>query len=164
MKRALVTTAAVLAFSIGAAFNAAAQSTETFMLVPNIAGQATETGFHDWIGVVSVSQNFTGVKGSACTVVITKGLDQAGPKLWAAAVTGQTLGEVKIDITRPTEGGLSLLYELVLANTVVTAISSSPSQLSEQLTLLGTGATLRYFPQAADGTPLPFVASTIACK
>jgi type VI protein secretion system component Hcp len=165
MKRVLVATAATLTMSVGFPFSAAAQSTETFMLVPGIPGQSVNEAFKDWIEVSSVAQSFTGGRNTACTVVAGKFLDPAGPKLWAAAVTGQVLGDVKIDITRPSgEVPNVVLYELVLTNTLVTAINSTPSALTEQVTLAGSTATLRYFPRSSTGGVLPVVQSTITCK
>lgn len=159
-------TVATLAFAVlllGAA-HAQAQSS-AYMNVPGVDGDSTSDRYKDWIELMSVAQSFTGQKGSnACAVHVTKPLDRSGPKLWAAAVTGQVFPEVRIEIVHATAENQQRFYELILGNAVVSSISSTPSALVEQLAMTGTTATLRYYPQSPSGELMAPVSSTITCK
>jgi type VI protein secretion system component Hcp len=96
-------------------------------------------------------------------VEVTKGLDRSGPPLWAAAVTGTTFTDIKIEITRAAAKPVRF-YELTLANAKVRAISSMPSSLAEQVTITGTAATLKYYPQNPDGSLGAPVTATVDCS
>ncbi len=67
---------------------------ETFMLVPGISGGSRDAHHPGWIDVVSLRQSWSAAakKRESCEIEIVKGLDKAGPRLWAAAVLGQALG------------------------------------------------------------------------
>ena len=135
-----------------------AQSTSAFMLIPGIPGDSTTRNYENWIPVASVQQSFSGARrANPCTVDVTKLLDRSGPLLWAAAVTNQTFTEITIDILK-TGGDQYRFYQLTLTNAMVQAITSAPSSLNEQLTLTGTAATLKFFPQLGDGRPGPAAA------
>ena len=154
------TALALCVFGMG---SAAAQTTDTYMLVPGIKGESTHVVYKDWIEVFSLSQSFTGNKNStACTVNIAKPLDRSGPPLWTAAVSGETFNEVRIDILRAGELAQKF-YELTLTNARIVAINSSPAERIESLTISGNTATLKYFRQKADGSlDLP-IEATVNC-
>lgn len=78
----------------------AAAQADAFMYIANIPGESTDDAHKDWINVISLTQSFdAGTKSlSACGDGIEKGLDKAGPLLWLAAVTGQRLGEVRVEV------------------------------------------------------------------
>lgn len=163
MKQIALSGVLAIALSIGGVRSAVAQ-TSTFMLVPNIAGDSTDAHHARWIEVFSITQSFNSAnKANACTVVAAKGLDRSGPLLWAAAATGQIFAEIRIDIQR-SGGDQQRFYELVLTNATIAAITSMPTSFTEQLTLSGASATLRYFPQNPDGSIATPVVSTVNCK
>jgi type VI secretion system secreted protein Hcp len=165
MKQVLSVVVLSVAASLVAAPRAAAQSTSAFMLVPGIPGDSTNDRHKDWIDVSSVTQNFVaGAKNTgACTVNVTKALDRSGPLIWGAAVTGQIFTEIRIDIIR-TGGEQQRVYDVTLTNAVVTAITSKPTDLNEQVTLSGSAATLRFYPQNPDGSVGAPVTSSVSCK
>jgi type VI protein secretion system component Hcp len=147
------------------ASSAAAQTTDTFMLVPGIPGDSTSDRHANWIVVYSVVQNFdSGLRNpGSCTVAVAKGLDRSGPPLWAAAVTGTTFPQITIEITKAS-GTPVRFYDLILTDAKVTTISSSPSVLAEQLTIAGTKATLKYYPQNPDGSIGSPISATVDCS
>ncbi len=163
MKTTLLTGLFVAAICVLGARTAAAQ--DAFLLVPGIPGDSTQVRYEDWIEVVSLSQGFDGsAKGpSACTVLVGKPLDKAGPLLWAAAVTGQTFASIQIDIVRGSDKPVKY-YELTLNNVRVSSINTQPLDLGETLSLQGTSATLKFFPQKADGSLDTPVTATAICK
>ena len=163
-----ITFTAVLAFALATfgADNAAAQTqTQTYMLIVGIPGESTDDRHKDWIEVLSLSQNTTADKSDngACSVSLAKSLDRSGPLLWAAAVSGTNVGDVRIEITRGGEDR-QRFYELTLTNAFVTSLSATPNSLLEQLTLAGDSARLRYFPQKADGTLDAPIVATVKCR
>jgi type VI secretion system secreted protein Hcp len=165
MKRILGSAVLTLVFFVSATGSADAQTTDTFMLVPGIEGESADARHQNWIDVLSLSQSFTTDKkgGSACGVSLSKRLDKAGPPLWGAAVTGRVFDEIRIEVIR---AGITPLkvYEVILTNATVTSITSTPTELSEHLTLVGSSATLRYYPQRPDGSVGPPVVSNITCS
>ena len=164
MKQVAVSGILAIALSIGGVQSAVAQ-TSTFMLVPNIAGDSTELQHVRWIEVFSITQSFnSATKANACTVLVAKGLDRSGPLLWAAAATGKIFPEIRIDILKTTGDNAPRFYELILTNATISAITSMPNSFAEQLTVTGTSATLRYFPQNPDGSITPPIESTVTCK
>ena len=150
-----------------AATTVASAATDTYMLVPGIAGGSVDSKHAGWIDVLSLSQGWAGIKkGSSCDVSIVKDLDIAGPRLWGAAVTGQVLGDIRIEVlhsgAEPTK-----LYEIRLTNARILNITTSGSSggsFVESLTLTSDTATLSYYPQRADGSIGPPVTTTIACN
>ena len=143
----------------------AAAQANTFMYIANIPGDSTDDGHKDWINVSSLTQDFDAASksASACGGAISKGFDKAGPLLWLAAVTGQRLGEVRIEVIRNAGDERPKLYELKISNARISTISSSPSELSESLQLLGDSATLTYFVQNNTG-PSTGISTTVTCK
>ena len=164
MKRLLSVGILAIAVSIAGSLNAAA-ATLTFMTIPGISGESTYQGYEQAIELSSITQSFAaGAKpNGACSVSVSIGLDRSGPLLWAAAVTGQVFTDVRIDILKTGVEPLRF-YSLTITNASVVAITSNPNLLTETLTLVGTSATLSYYPQKPDGSIGPPVTSTITCK
>jgi type VI protein secretion system component Hcp len=162
MKKLLLTGLVMVAVIVLGSRTAAAQ--DAFLLVPGIPGGSQHIHYENWIEVVTLAQGFdSAVKGaSACTVVVGKGLDKAGPLLWAGAVSGQTFASIQIDIVRAVDA--AKYYELTLNNVVISQVNTQPLDLLETLTLRGTAATLKFFPQKADGTLDAPVTATASCK
>jgi type VI secretion system Hcp family effector len=144
---------------------AIAQTVTGFMKVPNIPGESKVKGYENQIAVFSVTEKFDGAAKNVnpCSIDVTKGLDKAGPLLFIAAVTGQNLGQVQIDIVSLGDT-IRTLYRLVLSDTHVVAITSTPEQLTENLTVQGDSITLTYFPVDTSGAALPPVSGTANCK
>jgi type VI protein secretion system component Hcp len=163
MKKRLLTGVLMVAWFVLGAKAAAAQ--DAFLLVPGIPGGSQHIHYENWIEVATLAQGFdTAVKGAnACTVIVGKGIDKSGPLLWAAAVTGQTFPSIQIDIVRP-GGAAQKYYELTLNNVALLQINTQPLDLLETLTLRGTSATLKFFPQKADGSLDAPVTATASCK
>jgi type VI protein secretion system component Hcp len=164
MKEMFSVAVLTIACFIPAAPSTAADTT-TLLIIPGIPGESHLVGYENAIDVYSITQSFAvGSKAAAaCTVAVTKGIDRSGPLLWAAAVTGQTLPEVRVDILRAGDVPLRF-YTLTLTNANVVSITSSPSTLTESLTLAGASATISYYPQRPDGSLGPPVTSTATCK
>jgi len=141
--------------------------TQTFALVPGIPGSSTDEHHAGWIEVASLSQGLsTAKKGTACDVFLGKQLDIAGPRLWLAAVTGQTFGEIRIEVVKTGEMPLKF-YEVRLQNARVTNIStagSSGGDFFESVGLTGTSMTLSFYPQKPDGTLDTPVTTNIPCN
>ena len=163
MKRALLLgLGAYTAFVLSA--SPASAQTDAFMLVPGIPGNSQDARHAHWIEVISVSQSFDSAKRrTACTVAIGKGLDSAGPKLWAAALTATIFNEITIELIRA-GGTRQKYYDLKLTNARVTLMTSTPLTFLENLTLVGQSATLSYYPQNPDGSLAPPVTSTVNCS
>jgi type VI secretion system Hcp family effector len=146
--------------------NAFAQSTESFMFIPGVPGDAIADRYENWIDVFSVLQSLdaSGRKGSACSLSITKGIDSAGPRLWLAAVTGQVFAQIQLDVLRAGGDRQSKFYEVTLNNARITGISTTPDSLREQASLTAETMTLKVTPQSADGRPRDPVSATISCR
>jgi type VI secretion system Hcp family effector len=135
------------------------------MLIASIPGNSVDEAHHGWIDVFSLTQSFdASVKSSACGAAISKGFDKAGPPLWLAAVTGQRLGDVRIEVIRPGERRTKF-YELKILNARISAINSEPSILAESLQLVGDGATLTYYENdPVTGNSVATPPANITCK
>jgi type VI protein secretion system component Hcp len=143
---------------------AAAQLTDTFMLIPGIAGDSVDEAHRSWINVLSLTQSYEGNRStSTCGATVTKGFDRSGPPLWLAAVTGQRFLEIRLEVVRSSVDR-TRFYELRISNPRITAISSMPSNLSESLQIVGDSATLTFWPQNEFGAPLPPVTATVTCR
>lgn len=144
-----------------------AQTTATFMQVPGIPGSAIEAHHIGWIDVLSLRQSWPISKDkSFCAVEVGKWLDIAGPRLWAAAVTGRQFPDNVVEIQRGGEGSAKL-YELHLRDAQITAIvsSSAPGSFpSESVTITPTRMDVSFYPQNADGSVCHPITTSIACK
>ena len=153
---------ALAVFLIGLDGGISAAQTNTFMRVPGINVSSTAERYKDAIDVVSLRQSWTAGKTTACQIEVVKGLDIAGPLLWAAAVTGQVFGEIVVDVTK-TVGDQARFFQLKLNNAQIAGIVTSPSTLGETVALSAQTATLTFWPQRIDGELGPPVTSTVAC-
>jgi type VI secretion system Hcp family effector len=145
---------------------AASAQSETFMFVPGIPGDSTDANHKDWIVVSSLRQTWDVAtkKQSSCQVEIVKGLDIAGPRLWAAAVMGQVFTEIRIEVMRTGAGGLTKEYDLRLSNAQITSILTAGSlTFAETVTVTAAGMNLTFYPQNPDGTLGTPVTTSIAC-
>lgn len=149
MNRMSFTAILAVALSILGTHSVAAQTTQAFMRVPGIPGDSETDGREDWIDVLSVAQLFTGAekKTGACTVSVTKALDRSTPLLFAAASTGQIFPDVVIEIVGSSEPEARPFYVLTLSDALISSISLSPTDSTENLTFTGESATLRYLPR-----------------
>ena len=168
MTRTCVRSFVAITMLIGAALPAHAQSqTQTFMLVNGgaIPGDSTVDAYRNWIDLYSITHALapSGKAANACIIDVGKGIDSAGPRLWAAAVAAQNLGPVQIDI-RKAGGDPFKFYEILLTNARVTSIVSMPDQFLERLTLTGDAVTVKFIAQNAQGQLLPPVTTTVNCK
>jgi type VI secretion system secreted protein Hcp len=155
-----------LGLALGMAVLPARAATSTYMHVPGIPGEATEFRHPGWIELSSVTQSLVGrASNPQCTLTVTKHLDIAGPRLWMAAVTGQNLGQVQIDLIAPVREAAATYYRIVLNNARITTISTagSGSAPTEQLSISTSSVTLSYWPQLADGSLGAPVTQTFSC-
>lgn len=168
--------AAVSVLALGAALlgvpSVSAQTWTTYMLVPNIRGSSIDDRHVNWIDVTSLTQTLEQTRTldrairerKACGVEVVKSLDVSGPLLWAAAVTGQTFDQVRIEVVRA-GGNQFRIYEIKLINAYITGISTTGSSTyAEKLTLHAESAVLTFFPQRPDGSPDTPVTATFACN
>jgi type VI secretion system secreted protein Hcp len=140
--------------------------TDTFMLVPGIKGSSTDDRHKEWIDVVSLSHTLEPAKGRPqCTLAVVKGLDNSGPLLWAAAVTGQVFGQIQIDVTAGSEKAREVFYQVKLNNATVTTVSTNVGSgaFSEVVTLAAGSVELLFFPQRTDGSLGTPVKSSFTC-
>jgi type VI protein secretion system component Hcp len=160
-------TACVLAIGVSViGVDRAWAQTQTFMLVPGIAGGSVDARHSNWIDVLSITQTLesNGKRGSSCELQVAKSFDIAGPPLWAAAVTGQVFPEIRVEVVKLGEDRV-LLYEIKLGNARVSTISTSVAgAFAETLALVADTATLSVFPQKPDGSTGPPVSATVSCK
>ena len=94
MKTSMVVALLIVTLSpLVPARTAAAQTFDTFLLVPGINGSSTDDRHRNWIDVLSLSQALVPLETKklsvTCNVGLAKNLDVAGPPLWAAAANGQ---------------------------------------------------------------------------
>ena len=170
--RRLLTFAIVLAGTLGGAIDASAQ--RAFLDIPEIPGDSVVEDFEGWIDVISIRQTTTATakKSAACDVSVVKGLDSAGPALWAAAASGMTFSEMTIVVLKsgvaPGSGGLvaRTLYEIRLSNARIGSVQSTAgaTDSSETVSLLPQNVVITFFPQNPDGTPGTPVPQSYSCQ
>ena len=135
------TSALVLWATLGLASTASAQ--RAFLDIPEIPGDSVVEGFEGSIDVMSIRQNTAGTakKSAACDVSVVKGLDSAGPALWATAASGLTLSEMVIVVLRNSPDTVVKLYEIRLSNVRIGSVQSTvgATDSSETVTLLPQG-------------------------
>ncbi len=172
-KQRSISLTVLLALSVvGIALNAttAAAQTSIFMKVDGITGSSTDPKHVGWINIASLGQSAsnplsttTGGAGAgkvvgACDVEVLKGLDAAGPLLWAALFTGNHISNVFAEVwmTRPT-GDQVKVYELRLLNVRLTNITAASAvTFAETVRMTGERihlSVITYSPTgAASGT------------
>ena len=141
-----------------------AQTVTGFMKVPSIPGDSNSEGHENEIRLFAVTQHFDASVRTTnpCVVTIAKPLDKAGPLLFVAAVTGQNLGSVKIDLVVSGAEATNTFYTIFLTNTRVVAITSTPHSLVENLTMMGDSITLTFEPRT--GPTGSKVVGTASCR
>jgi len=145
---------------------AASAQDQTFMLVPGVRGSSVDAHHEGWIDVMSLRQswNATAKKHNACEIEIGKGLDVAGPRLWAAAVTSQLFPEIRIEVWGGSSEARAKIYEIRLGNAHLTGIVTSGEQtFAESVTISATSLNLSFFPQNRDGSAGTPVTTAVAC-
>jgi type VI secretion system secreted protein Hcp len=165
VKKVLKAVLLVLGFVGATGVGEAMAATDTFMLVPGIKGSSTDDRHKEWIEVASLSQSLQADKRHPqCTLTVLKGLDNAGPLLWAAAVAGQVFGQIQIDVRSGGERS-DVFYQVKLQNATVTSISTSISSgtFGEVITLGAGSVQLLFFPQKADGSLDTPITSSFTC-
>jgi type VI protein secretion system component Hcp len=139
----------------------AAQTPQTFLLIPGIQGSSLDAGHRNWIDVVSLAQTLN--ESHQCSLEVMKALDVAGPLLWGAAVAGQTFAEVRIDVTTVQEQPITF-YQILLQNAHITSISTiGNGGYVERVTLDASVVTLRFRRQNPNGSFGAFITSTFSC-
>jgi type VI secretion system secreted protein Hcp len=166
MTRTLAVSVLAMGLLLGVAADAAAQVSNTFMFVPGIPGESTDEKHRDWIDILSVSQAWApdARKDNPCVIHVMKRLDVAGPKLWAAAITGQIFPQIKIEIARA-GGDLQTYYEITLTGAFITSVTTTGYDVfAESLSLSAPTVTLSYRRQKPDGSLEPPVTATLQCN
>jgi type VI secretion system (T6SS) effector Hcp len=97
---------------------------------------------------------------NVCSLAVIKSLDRAGPRLWAADVTGQPFNQIQVDIVTQTDRPTKL-YEILLINARVTGIKTSVSfgERLEDLTIVAESISLKFFPD--NGQP---IIASVSCR
>jgi len=155
--------------SLGASQPAAAQSFNTFLLIPGVPGSSLDERHKNWIDVLSLSQGLAPIDPKkllvACNLTVVKSLDVAGPLLWFAAASGQVFPDTTIEVAKA--GGTQVVFYVIrLANTKIASIQTivkADAFPVEQLVLSPESATLEMREQRPDGTLGATVSRTIAC-
>jgi type VI secretion system Hcp family effector len=140
----------------------------TFMLVPNIPGSSQDARHQNWIDVSSLRQTWPTASdrkdAAGCAIEVVKTLDVSGPRLGAAAVTGQVFGEIRIEVANQGEND-QVYYKITLTNAFISQISTDGSNVfAESLTLGASAVTLSFAEQNPDGTLRPPVVTTVSCS
>ena len=155
-----------------------ASATEYFVMhVPGIPGSSMVRA--DWIDVSSFSGTAVAPasNGSArvlqsstnpCQITVLKRLDIAGPRLWAATVTGQTFRTVEIQVLAPESTTQYSPYDIMLTNAQITSVSDSGTTdggwPAETVTFKAASLTLAFTPLNDDGYAGTPVTTTFACN
>ncbi len=155
----------------------ASATDQLLMHVPGIPGSSAVRA--DWIDLFSFSgtavapaSNGTarGTQSSTqpCQITVLKQLDIAGPRLWAATVTGQTFKTVELQVLQGTgTPTTNLIYDILLTNAEITAVADSGASSefpTESVTFKAASLTLAFTPQNDDGSPGTPVTTTFACN
>jgi type VI protein secretion system component Hcp len=155
---------------------AASAADQIFMLVPGIPGSSQVSGRTGWIDVLAFSGATTAPGTSTktalpgqppplpCQISVSKQLDIAGPRLWAATVTGQTFATIDIQVVKV--GAIPVvIYDILLTNAQITSISDSGSSEfpTENLSFKATTVSLSFAQQNADGSAGTPVTSSFKC-
>jgi type VI protein secretion system component Hcp len=153
-------------FVVAASQDAFAQG-QSFLFVPGIPGSSVDNQHANWIDVHSVTQHVEGrgtTTRTLCEIRVYKGLDIAGPALWAAAVTGQAFaGDVRVETVR--QPSRQRFYEIKLENAKVFSISSFIDSLSgESVVFKAEAVTVTIWQQRPDGTIGAPVSATASCR
>jgi type VI protein secretion system component Hcp len=155
----------------------ASAADQLLMHVPGIPGSSqTRAG---WIDVTSFSGDAVAPSTSngngrslqsstlPCEVTVMKPLDIAGPRLWAATVTGQTFSTVELQVVQAT-GVVTpyVFYDILLKNAQITSVSDSGTNEfpTETISFKSAEVTLAFTPQNDDGSPGTPVTSTFSCN
>jgi type VI secretion system Hcp family effector len=132
----------LLALSVAVvALNAApaAAQTSTYMKVDGITGSATDPRHIGWINIASLGQSASmpvqasslggtsaGHVVGACDVEVLKGLDAAGPLLWAALFAGKHIPTVTIEVWMTTTAGNQVkVYDVKLTDVLIASINAA---------------------------------------
>lgn len=139
-----------------------AQTLDTFMHIDGIVGDSTAVRHEGDIVLTSYSQSF-GTK-NCSRVIAVKSLDRASPALISRAAGNILIPSVIISIVKPGANPLEFFkatLETVLIERV--DLNDDGTRLAEQLVLKPRNIRIEYRPQAADGSLLPPILSTIDC-
>ncbi len=155
----------------------ASATDQLLMNVPGIPGGSQVRA--GWIDVFSFSGTAIAPASNAsarapqsstqpCQITVLKQLDIAGPRLWAATVTGQTFSTVELQVLQAT-GVLTprLVYDIMLTNAQITGVSDSGASgefPTESVTFKAASLTLAFTPQNDDGSPGTPTTTTFACN
>jgi type VI protein secretion system component Hcp len=160
--------ALVVAFACVAGFAEDALAQRAFLQIPAIPGESVVEGYVGWIDVLSVRQNTAAAarKSIACDVSVVKGIDSAGPALWATAAGGLAVPEMLIVVVREGGDALVKLYDVRLTNVRITGVQATAgaADSSETVTLLPQGVTITYDPQLPTGSQGTPVSQTFSCQ
>ena len=158
----------------------ASATDQLLMHVPGIPGGSVARA--DWIDLFSFSGTAVAPpsNGSArvlqalqssaqpCQITVLKQLDIAGPRLWAATVTGQTFNTIELQVLQATGSiTIRLIYDIMLTNAQITAVSDSGASgefPTESVTFKAASLTLAFTPQNDDGSSGTPVTTTFACN
>ena len=181
LKQRVISLAVALSISaIGIALVPATASAQitTFMQVPGIAGSSTDAKHPGWISVVSLVQSMSSKTRTAASagasapatvcgeIEIVKGLDNAGPNLWGAILSGRPFDRITIEVMVPRPNGDTMkIYEIRLSNVAFTSITTTQnsSAFAETVTLKAQTVQLTSFGLNANGTPAMPVSNTLQC-
>ncbi len=153
----------------------ASATDQLLMHVPGIPGSSVARA--DWIDLFSFSGTAVAPasNGSArvlqsstqpCQITVLKQLDIAGPRLWAATVTGQTFSTVEIQVLASGGPTARLVYDILLTNAQITGVSDSGASEfpTESVSFKAASLTLAFTPQNADGSSGTPITTTFACN
>jgi len=142
----------------------------SYLGIPTIPGESTDTAHANQITVLSWSLGTTGPGGGqGCgsntgpggqgaggqTLTIVKGIDKATPPLMLAATAGTNLGTVTLAVTKQTSGAAAreyLRYTFTLVQVKSVSWSHDDVSPKEVVTFTYGGMQTSYVPQNPDGS------------
>ncbi len=103
----------------------------TYMLIPNISGETTETNHVGWVELQSLNWGHSETPPGSPTRVqfnkvnCVKQIDSVTPALALLAANGQQMRDVKVEVVRQTSGTAIVTFRLKLTNVRLAAYAAS---------------------------------------
>jgi type VI protein secretion system component Hcp len=153
----------------------ASAADQMFMLVPGIPGSSLVRSHIAWIELSSFSGSASGPVSSVqvqsltqpCQISVMKQLDIAGPRLWAATVTGHVFDTVEIQVVASLGTNTFVIYDVLLTTVQIVSIADSGAASggtpTESVSFKAKDVKLTFTPQKEDGSPGTPVTTSFAC-
>lgn len=159
--------ALAVAMAVSSGSSEAAAQLDSFLLIPEIPGESTDAKHKDWIDLVALGQTLEPLNKrlTTCDAIAVKRLDAASPALWAAVASGQIYPEMRVEMTRPSEGVTLLEQRLQNVRVLRVAFQTDAGVPGETVTLRPRSMVISYTKtDPKTGKPEGRVSSTVDCQ